>query len=80
MLTPRELDELADAISERVVARLSSRPVDRLIGKEEAAALLGCSIPTVERLTRSGSIPSHKVGKLRRYLPSELLKRKVGAA
>jgi len=80
VLTPRELDELADAISERVVARLSSRPVDRLIGKEEAAALLGCSIPTVERLTRSGSIPSHKVGKLRRYLPSELLKRKVGAA
>ena len=81
MLTPRELDELADAISERVMARLSSRPDDRLIGKQEAAELLGCSVPTVERLTRSGAIPSHKVGKLRRYRASEILTaRKVGGA
>ena len=81
MLTPRELDELADAISERVVVRLSSRPADGLIGKQEAAELLGCSVPTVERLTRSGAIPSHKVGKLRRYRASEILTaRKVGGA
>ena len=81
MLTPKELDELADAISERVAVRLSSRPVDGLIGKEEAAALLGCSVPTVERLTRSGAIPSHKVGKLRRYRASEILTaRKVAGA
>ncbi len=73
MLTPRELDELADAISERVAARLASQPVDGFIGKDEAAALLGCSVPTLERLTRSGAIPSHKVGKLRRYRPSEIL-------
>ncbi|MFN5918034.1 MAG: helix-turn-helix domain-containing protein [Planctomycetota bacterium] len=78
LLTPRELDELADAISERVAARLSSRPVDGLIDKREAAELLGCSIPTVERLTRSGSIPSHRVGKLRRYRASELLATKKG--
>ena len=72
MLTPRELDAFAEAIAERVVARLS-RPVDGLIGKVEAAELLGCSVPTVERLTRSGAIPSHKIGKLRRYRASEIL-------
>jgi excisionase family DNA binding protein len=81
MLTPKELDELADAISERVAARLSSRPVDGLIGKAEAAELLGCSVPTVERLTRSGAIPSHRVGRLRRYRASEILTaRKVAGA
>ena len=80
MLTPRELDAFAEAIAERVVARLS-RPVDGFIGKSEAAALLGCSVPTVERLTRSGAIPSHKVGKLRRYRASEILTaRKVEGA
>ena len=78
MLNPRELDAFAEAIAERVVARLSSRPVDGLIDKAEAAAILSCSVPTVERLTRSGAIPSHKVGKLRRYRASELLKRKGG--
>ena len=80
MLTPKELDELADAISERVAARLLNTPAGGLIGKVEAAALLGCSVPTLERLTRTGAIPSHKVGKLRRYLPSEILNRKGGAA
>ena len=81
MLTPKELDELADAISERVVARLSSRPVDGLIDKAEAATMLSCSVPTLERLTRSGAIPSHKVGKLRRYRASEILTaRKVRGA
>ncbi|MFM2014428.1 MAG: hypothetical protein RLZZ396_3212 [Planctomycetota bacterium] len=73
MLTPKELDELADAISERVAARLSSRPADGLVDKAQAAELLGCSVPTLERLTRSGAISSHKVGKLRRYRPSEIL-------
>ena len=81
MMTPKQLADLADAISERVAARLSSRPVDGLIGKAEAAALLGCSVPTVERLTRTGAIPSHKIGKLRRYRASEILTaRKVGGA
>ena len=79
-MTPKELDELADAISERVAARLLNRP-DGFIDSAKAAELLGCSVPTVERLTRSGAIPSHKLGKLRRYRASELLTaRKVGGA
>jgi excisionase family DNA binding protein len=81
MLTPKELDELADAISERVAARLLNRPADGFIDSAQAAELLGCSKPTIERLTRTGAIPSHKVGKLRRYRASEILTaRKVGGA
>jgi excisionase family DNA binding protein len=80
MMTPREIDEIALRVADIVAERLSNRPVDGLIGKAEAAALLGCSVPTLERLTRSGAIASHKLGKLRRYLPSEILNRKGGAA
>jgi len=78
VITPAELDRIAERVADLVMERISSRPVDGLIDKREAATLLGCSIPTVERLTRSGSIPSHRVGKLRRYRASELLATKKG--
>jgi excisionase family DNA binding protein len=79
-MTPSELNTLADQVAERVVALLNSRPSDGFIDKHQAAELLGCSVPTVERRTADGSIPSHKIGRLRRYLPSELLNKKGGAA
>ena len=78
MLTPRELEALADLISERVAARLSSRPVDGLIDAAQAAELLGCSKPTIERWTKDGLIPSVKIGGLRRYRPSELIATRGG--
>jgi excisionase family DNA binding protein len=80
-MTPRELEEIALRVADLVAEKLSSRPADGLVDKAGAAELLGCSVPTVERLTRSGAIPSHKVGKLRRYRASEILTaRKVGGA
>jgi excisionase family DNA binding protein len=79
-VTPVEINLLADQVAERVVALLNSRPSDGFIDKHQAAELLGCSVPTVERRTADGSIPSHKIGRLRRYLPSELLNREGGAA
>jgi excisionase family DNA binding protein len=79
-VTPVEINLLADQVAERVVALLNSRPSDGFIDKHQAAELLGCSVPTVERRTADGSIPSHKIGRLRRYLPSELLNKKGGAA
>ena len=81
MITPAEIDQIALRVADLVAERLLSRPPDGLIGKGEAAALLGCSVPTIERLTRSGAIASHKIGKLRRYRASEILTaRKVGGA
>jgi excisionase family DNA binding protein len=78
MITPGELERMADAIAERVASKLAGRDADALIDVHQAAALLKCSVPTVERLTKSGAIPSVKLGRLRRYRPSELLSARKG--
>jgi excisionase family DNA binding protein len=77
-VTPFEMEQLADAIVERVAAKLADVNPDALVDVHRAAELLGCSVPTVERLTRSEEIPSVKIGRLRRYRPSELLGKKKG--
>jgi len=79
-VTPVEINQLADQVAERVLALLNSRPSEEFVDKHRAAEILGISVPTLERRTADGSIPSHKIGRLRRYLPSELLNREGGAA
>ena len=81
-MTPNELDQFAERVAEIVVARMEScRPIqDGYIDKHEAAKILGASVPSIERWTASGEIPSHKIGGLRRYRASELLNKKGGAA
>ena len=69
-LTPFEIQQLADAIAERLACRATG---DVMIDALGAASLLACSVPTIERLTKSGAIPSVKVGRLRRYRRSDLL-------
>jgi excisionase family DNA binding protein len=79
LLTPLEIEELAVRIAALVVAGMASRPIeDGFIDKHRAAELLGCSVPTLERRTADGSIPSHKIGRLRRYRASELLSNEKG--
>lgn len=78
-MSPHEIDALADAVAERVMSRLSSRPADdAMIDVHAAAELLSCSVPTVERLTKSGELSSVKVGRLRRYHRADVLNRKGG--
>ncbi|MBM3967715.1 MAG: helix-turn-helix domain-containing protein [Planctomycetes bacterium] len=79
-MTPIELERLADAVAERVAARLATVDTDALVDVYRAAELIGCSVPTIERLTRSGVIPSMKIGRLRRYRPSDLLGKSKGGA
>ena len=79
-MTPIELERLADALAERVAARLATVDPDALVDVHRAAELIGCSVPTIERLTRSGVIPSMKIGRLRRYRPSDLLGKSKGGA
>lgn len=69
-MTPIEITQLADAIAERLASRATG---DVYLDALGAAALLACSVPTVERLTKAGVIPSVKVGRLRRYRRSQLL-------
>ena len=67
MMTPAEIDSLAKALAERLAERVSDG--DGWIDVHGAANVLGCSVPTVERLTAAGKIPSIKVGRLRRLCP-----------
>lgn len=69
-LSPIEIQQLADAIAERLSSRATG---DVYLDALGAAALLACSVPTVERLTKSGEIPSVKLGRLRRYPRAGLL-------
>jgi excisionase family DNA binding protein len=73
MMTPNEIDLLANALAERLAGRIGNDAGDAWIDAHAAAALLGCSVPTIERLTRSGAIPSRKVGRLRRYRRADLM-------
>jgi excisionase family DNA binding protein len=79
-MTPIELERLADAVAEKVAARLATVDPDSLVDVHRAAELIGCSVPTIERLTRLGVIPSMKIGRLRRYRPSDLLGKSKGGA
>lgn len=69
-MTSIEIRQLADAIAERLASRATG---DVWLDALGAAAVLACSVPTIERLTKSGAIPSVKVGRLRRYRRADLL-------
>ncbi len=69
-LSPVEIHRLATLIAEQLAARATN---DAMLDTHGAAELLACSVPTIERLTRTGEIPSVKLGRLRRYRRSELL-------
>lgn len=72
-MTPFEQRQFAELVAEIVLQRLRDNPTDGLLDKHQAAQLMNCSRPTIERWTRDGKIPSHKIGGLRRYKASELL-------
>ncbi|MBL8889134.1 MAG: helix-turn-helix domain-containing protein [Planctomycetaceae bacterium] len=70
-MSPREIEELADAIAQRLNGRVEiGDPVGDV---HDAARWLGVSVPSVERAVRAGLIPSFKVGRLRRFRKSEVL-------
>lgn len=69
-LSPFEIQQIADAICERLASRASG---DVMLDSLGAAALLACSVSTIERLTKAGTIPSLKVGRLRRYRRADLM-------
>ena len=69
-MTSIEIRQLADAIAERLASRATG---DVWLDALGAAAVLACSVPTIERLTKSGAIPSVKVGRLRRYRRADLM-------
>ena len=65
MLTLIELDKLGAKVAEIVTANLSNRP--RLVDRHGLAEILGCSVPTIERLQSRGLIPVVRLGRIVRY-------------
>ena len=66
-LTPRELASLQSACKEG-----ASQP-ERLMDISELAMALGLSVATVNRRVKEGTIPSIKVGWLRKYRLSSVM-------
>lgn len=67
-ISPQNVEHLAKLIAQQLVPLLSDASDGRaLTDAHGVAELLGCSVATVERRTRSGEIPSIKIGRLRRY-------------
>jgi excisionase family DNA binding protein len=73
MLSDLEIDRIADRIVAALNASSCSKPFDEMVDIHGAAKLLGCSVATVERRTKEGSLPSVKFGRLRRYRRADLL-------
>ena len=79
LLELEQLAELiADKISERLAGQSSQSNADTYLDSHGAADLLGCSVPTIERLTKAGKLPSVKLGRLRRYRRSDVLALSTG--
>jgi excisionase family DNA binding protein len=73
-MTPAEIEQLAELLADRVAERMTASPSgDAWLDVHGVAKLLGCSVPKVERMTRSGEIPSTKFGRMRRFLRSSIL-------
>ncbi len=51
---------------------MESLDADRWVNVEEIAAYLGVSKETIYRRLESRSIPSHRIGKLWKFKPSEV--------
>lgn len=71
MLNDLEIQQIVDRILAALDGSIPNQ--DEYVDSHGAAKILGCSVPTVERRTREGSLPSVKFGRLRRYRRTDLL-------
>jgi excisionase family DNA binding protein len=69
--TPHELDRLADAVADRLAAKLLDQP--KLVDRVELARVLGVSVPTIERLSAAGSIPVVRMGRRVLFDPAAVI-------
>ena len=71
LLSPRQMNELAEQTAEKVVEKMSGQP---LLDQCQLAERLGVSQSSVKRLSESGAIPKTKLGRLVRYDLGEVLR------
>ena len=75
-----QLDYLASRIAAQVASTMTTATPDEWLVAQQAAEVLKVSISKLESLTRDNLIPSHKLGRTRRYKRSELLALSSSAA
>ncbi|MCR9294061.1 MAG: helix-turn-helix domain-containing protein [bacterium] len=80
-LSPVEIEQLAEVLAADLAIRLQKQvDPDALMDVHGAAEFLACSVPTIERLTKGGDLPSVKIGRLRRYRRGDLIEKLKGGA
>jgi len=70
-LSPAELESLVDRIADAVAARLANQPT--LIDRLELCKQLGLSESSIDRLTKSGQIPSIPCGRRIKYVLGDVI-------
>ena len=71
MLSPLEIEQLADLLAEKVASRLAHQP--KLVDRYRIAELLGLSVPTIDRRVRSGRIPVIRDGRRVLFNPESVI-------
>lgn len=71
MLTPRELEQLANVVAEKVAERLAGQP--QLVDRYAISKTLGLSVPTIDRRVRSGRIPVIRDGRRVLFNPQSVI-------
>lgn len=79
ILSPITLPELVGEITKAVRSELDARtptptpPAEELLTREQAAQLLGVTMPTLRDWTRRDIVPGYRVGSRIRYKRNEVL-------
>jgi excisionase family DNA binding protein len=71
LLSPVELELLANQVAERVSDMLSHRT--RLVDRHELAKILGVSLPTLDRQLRNKNVPRVRIGRRLQFDPTEVI-------
>ena len=71
-LTNQQLESLALLVASHLARTSAAKPEEWLV-IEQASELMKVSVSKMEVMTRKNFVPSHKVGRSRRYKRSELL-------
>lgn len=79
VLSPIPLPELLGEITKAVRSELDARtptvqpPTEELLTRQQAAALLGVTLPTLRDYTRRGYLTGYRIGTRVRYKRNEVL-------
>lgn len=72
ILSPLELETLAEQIAVRVADRLANRR--RLLTRHELSVVIGVSVPKLDTMLRQGELPTIRVGRKVLFDPDEVVR------